>query len=145
MRIIGVMIALSLICGCKHIKPSSSATNSSIEWRLNIDQPLRQAEECLDEAKELGQQQGMNYAISNLSFLLEIKLYLLFERYAASLSPVARIKAIKGQTEWMVAHRKAVSVAYEEYAGGSFSSYSAGLVAVESYRERIAEIESLAE
>jgi hypothetical protein len=46
------------------------------KWQPELDQPIEQLEDIL---AQLEQQQPMNYTISNIGFLYDVKLYIQFE------------------------------------------------------------------
>lgn len=137
-RIIMSMSAVALLLsGCAPSRPADTVLFP--EWRPSLDQPIRQIEEILDE---LWQQQPLNHTISNLSFLYDAKLFILFHDYIALLPAAARVQAVDEQREWLAMRSAQVGEAHAEYEGGTLAPYNAGHAAVAATKERIAEIET---
>lgn len=130
------VVIVGLLTSCK---PSQLEHSSSqLEWRVEIDQPTQQLEETL---AKLEQQQPRNYTISNIAFLYDAKLYILFHEFTGKLSESARADEVKKQRQWL-AHRKAlVDKADAEYEGGTYASYNCGKASIAATKQRIAEIE----
>lgn len=126
-----------LLSGCA----TSQSERSELfpHWTPNVDQPIRQLEETLPK---LEQQQPMNYTISNLSFLYDAKLYILFHDFLESLPESKRASQIAEQSQWLEQRKKQVHEAYMEYEGGTLASYAAGQTSVSATKKRIAEIEA---
>jgi uncharacterized protein YecT (DUF1311 family) len=117
----------------------SKQKSSHVSWNLEIDQPIQQLEEIL---KTTDQQQPANYTISNIAFLYDAKLYILFQKYLETLSSAKQAEAWKDQEQWLKKQKKAIDVAYAGYEGGSYATYSAGEASIKITKLRIAEIES---
>ena len=109
-----------------------------LQWEPNVDQPIRQLEESL---AQIEQQQPMNYTISNIAFLYDAKLYILFYKYMENLNPKNRKEQINQQDEWLKIREEYVNRAYREYEGGTFAPYNAGEAYIKITKERIEEIE----
>ncbi len=110
-------------------------------WQVRLDQAIGQIEKILST---LEQQQPMNYTISNLAILYDLKLELLFEEALASAkSDEVRQAYLSEQRAWHRHRDKKISAAYGEYGGGSLASFNAGQVAIDLARARIEEIEDL--
>jgi uncharacterized protein YecT (DUF1311 family) len=135
-KLITILFVAVLLASCRDRQ--SYHDISTPNWSLEIDQPIRQLEETLET---LEQQQPQNYTIANISFLYEMKLYLIFHEYLDSLPGVERSLAIHEQKDWMELHRKNICDGYTEYEGGTFAGYNAGIVAVDGLKKRIAEIQ----
>ena len=132
-----ILIAV-VLAGCHSPKPTPDI--SSLNWNLDVDQPIRQLEETLET---LEQQQPRNYTIANISFLYEVKLYLVFDAYLDSLPVDKRSQAIQEQEEWMDLHRRKVDEAYAEFDGGTYAGMNAGEVSIDILKERIGVIQNL--
>ena len=130
---VGIVVLLS---GCATSQPDQSSLLP--EWELEIDQPIRQLEEIL---AELEQQQPKNYTVSNVAFLYDAKLYILFHDFIASLSESARASQITEQRKWLTTRKAQIHESYSEYEGGTLASYSAGRASIDATKKRIAEIE----
>lgn len=126
-----------LLAGCKSNDPFPEI--SSLEWNLEIDQPIRQLEEILSD---LEPQQARNYTISNISFLYTVKLSLVFHDYLESIPTDMKPQVVQEQREWMDLHRREVDKAYADYEGGTYAGYNAGLVSVRMLKMRIDEIQN---
>jgi hypothetical protein len=135
-KLVTLALTAIILAGCQSQNPSPDI--SSLDWNLEIDQPIRQLEEIL---ADLEQQQPRNYTIANISFLYKVKLHLVFERYLDSLPADERSMVIKEQRDWMDLHRQGVDKAYADYEGGTFAGYNAGLVSVEMLKGRIGKIQ----
>ncbi len=134
-KIITILFMAVVLAGCQGHPTSHDVSN--LNWSLEIDQPIGQLEEILDT---LEQQQPRNYTIANISFLYELKLYLVFQEYVESLPVAERSGAILEQSEWMELHRQKVDEAYAEYEGGTFAGYNAGVVSIGLLKWRISEL-----
>ena len=110
-----------------------------MKWKPNLDQPIQQLERIL---AELEQQQPMNYTISNVAFLYDAKLRILFDDYLALLPESERVMQIKEQRQWLIARKAKVREGYMEFEGGTLASFSAGQVSIRVTKKRIATIET---
>ncbi len=136
-RTIATFIAVgSLLYGCDTSQPDHSALFP--EWQPNLDQPIQQLEEVM---AKLEQQQPMNYTISNIAFLYDAKLHILFHDFVSSLPESARASEVAVQREWLEQRKAQVHEAYSEYEGGTLASYTGGQTSIETTKERIAVIE----
>lgn len=125
-----------LLSGC--VKSQSERSKLFPHWTPNVDQPIGQLEETL---AKLEQQQPMNYTISNVAFLYDAKLYILFHDFLEYLPESERASQIAEQRRWLEQRKTQVNEAYMEYEGGTFAPYSAGETSVSATMKRIAEIE----
>ncbi len=133
--------AVSLIFFLASCRKQTEAKKTGLkDWNLEIDQPIRQLEKVLSKTR---QQQPRNYTISNIAFLYNVKLYLLFNRYIDKLPQAERERAVKQQQLWLKKRKKLTDSAYSEYQGGTLASYSAGRKSIEVTRKRIADVEKL--
>lgn len=128
--------AVLILSGCTTNGPTIA---EELGWRPNLDQPARQLGEVLATTQ---QQQPMNYTSANLGFVLDAKLYLLFERYVGSLPGGRRQGAFEEQHRWLDERKRATDAAYAEYAGGTYASFNANSAFIECTKRRIAELES---
>lgn len=110
----------------------------ALDWHPELDQPIEQLEEVLAAQQ---QQQPMNYTSANLGFVLDAKLYLLFERYLASIRAKERPVALDEQRRWLDERRRATHEAYMEYEGGTLASLVGNRAFIEATRERVADLE----
>ena len=126
-----------LLAGCSTTDPRRSL--GELGWHPETDQPIRQLQEVL-EATE--QQQPRNYTSSNLGFVYDAKLYILFRQYLDAIDVGARGAALEEQGSWLHRRREAVSIAYSEYQGGTLASYVGNKAFIDLTKLRIAEIEA---
>ncbi len=132
--LLGLVLLLS---SCKTAQQNKSALFP--DWQPNIDQPLGQLEATL---AELEQQQPRNYTISNVSFLYDAKLYILFYDFLARLPETSRASQIAEQQKWLKKRKKLIHAGYAEYEGGTLAAYTAGQASIAATKERITEIEN---
>jgi len=128
----------ALLVGCGREQPKTAGFLP--EWKLEIDQPIGQIEEILEEAE---QQQLINYTSANLGFLYDVKLYILFHQHIASLPVTEQASRISEQRKWLKQRKTQVDKANMEYEGGTFASYAGNNAWMELTKKRIAEIEAM--
>jgi len=134
---IAVLVCSGLLLpGCA--APQSEQTSLFPDWNPNVDQPIQQLEETL---AKLDQQQRKNYTISNLAFLYDAQLYILFHDFIVSLPESARASEIAEQRNWLAQRKAQIHAAYSGREGGTLASYMAGQASIDATKERIAEIE----
>lgn len=122
-------------CTTQPLKSESLIPN----WQPNINQPIEQLEEILSQ---LEQQQPMNYTISNVAFLYDAKLYILFGNFITVLPKSERTYRISEQNKWLKKREELIRLAYAEYEGGTLASYSSGKMSIDFTKKRITEIEN---
>jgi uncharacterized protein YecT (DUF1311 family) len=138
LKIIVLLIGAGvLLSGCC-TKPEATKSIQFPDWQPNIDQPIGQLEEVL---VKLEQQQPMNYTISNVAFLYDAKLYILFHDFIDQLPEAARASEIAEQEKWLGQRKKLIGAGYAEYEGGTLASFTAGQASIDATKKRIAEIE----
>jgi len=108
------------------------------DWKPNIDQPIVQLAETL---AKLEPQQPRNYTISNVAFLYDAKLHILFHGFLTRLPEPARTRELVEQCRWLLVRERRVDAAGAEYEGGTLASYVAGQAYIDTTKKRIAEIE----
>jgi len=138
---VGIPSALALIVAvaCASCASNPPATASKLDWHPQLDQPIRQLEEILAATE---QQQPRNYTSSNLGFVLDAKLYLLFDRYVASVPEADRPEIVNEQRHWLEARNRATDVGYAEYEGGTLASFAGNRAFIDMTKARISDIES---
>jgi uncharacterized protein YecT (DUF1311 family) len=109
-----------------------------LDWHPRLDQPIQQLEEVLAATE---QQQPRNYTSANLGFVLDAKLYLLFDRYIRSVPAADRSPIVEEQRQWLEKRRRATDEAYAEYEGGTFASFAGNRAFIEITKARVSEIE----
>jgi uncharacterized protein YecT (DUF1311 family) len=132
------VLALLIALACASCASQPPAATGKLDWQPQLDQPIRQLEEVLAATE---QQQPRNYTSSNLAFVLDAKLYLLFDRYVASV-PVAEQPAIVDeQRQWLEKRKQATHEAYAEYERGTFASFAGNSAFIDATKARVSEIE----
>jgi uncharacterized protein YecT (DUF1311 family) len=109
-----------------------------LDWHPRLDQPIQQLEEVLAATE---QQQPMNYTGANLAFVLDAKLYLVFERYLNSLPDEARRAVLDEQRRWLRQRKSATDEAYAEYEGGTLASFAGSQAFIKLTKQRITALE----
>jgi uncharacterized protein YecT (DUF1311 family) len=127
-------------CFCISCTRTPDATLATLNWHPTLDQPAQELEENLAAEQ---QQQPMNYTSLNLGFLLDAKLYILFDQYLSSLPPDKRASAIDRQRRWLAQRASATTKAYAEYVGGTLASFAANESFIEITKARIVELQKL--
>ena len=136
--VIAYVLALTMAVGCASQTSPPPATTGKLDWHPKLDQPVRQLEEVLAAAE---QQQPRNYTSANLGFVLDAKLYLLFERYISSVPASDRPAIVDEQRQWLEKRKRATKEAYAEYDGGTFASFAGSRAFIEMTKARVSEIE----
>jgi len=137
-KTIATIFAITLLlAGCTSPQPVQT-TPPFPEWEINLDQPIGQLEKTLST---LEQQQSMNYTISNLAFLYDAKLRILFDDFLVSLPESARTSQIDEQRTWLNQRKVQILQAYSKYGGGTMASYNAAQVSIDITKERIITIQ----
>ncbi len=131
--------------GCENFRNASTSTpvaapvtTAPLNWHPTLDQPIQQLQEVF-AAND--QQQPMNYTSSNIAFVMDAKLYLLFEQYIAALPEGKRAADIEEQRRWLQQRKVATSQVYDEYAGGTLASLVGNQAFIKATESRIATIE----
>ena len=135
---ISYALALIVVVACASCASKPPAPVSKLNWHPQLDQPIRQLEEVLAATE---QQQPRNYTSSNLAFVLDAKLYLLFDRYIASVPVADRPAIFDEQRQWLEKRQQATDEAYAEYEGGTFASFAGNGAFIDGTKARISEIE----
>jgi uncharacterized protein YecT (DUF1311 family) len=129
-------IAAVLVMGCCSSLPPS-ATPRTLDWHPDLDQPIRQLHEVLDATE---QQQPRNYTAANLAFVLDAKLYLLFQQYLQGIPGDRRNPATEEQRTWLSIRAAETDRAYSEYQGGTLASFSGSEAFIKVTQDRITEL-----
>ena len=131
------LLAVCATLGCASCASQRTAS-LRLDWHPRLDQPIQQLEEVLAATE---QQQPRNYTSANLAFLLDAKLYLLFEGYINSLPQEARPALLEEQRRWLEQRKLATDEAYDEYQGGTLASFAGNRAFIEATKERITALE----
>jgi uncharacterized protein YecT (DUF1311 family) len=134
--IITVLGIALLLSACTSLQAEHSV--SLPEWSPDINQPIQQLEETL---ATLEQQQPRNYTISNVAFLYDAKLYILFNEFVGRRPSVMRAGEVAEQRQWLIRRKELIDAAYAVYEGGTLASFNAGQAAIDATKERIVVIE----
>ena len=128
--------AMTLLPTCSRSIPHSISSALS-EWSPEIDQPICQLEELFNQLKA---QQPMNYTASNIAFLYDVKLRLIFQDHLDRLEGATRTRAIEQQRRWLLQREKAVEASYLDYDSGSGAPLAAAQVSMDATKNRIKEL-----
>jgi uncharacterized protein YecT (DUF1311 family) len=121
--------------GCSSPPQNATTSGQPLDWHPNLDQPIRQLREVLSTTV---QQQPKNYTAANLAFVLDAKLYLIFQQYLQGLPVHRRASAVEEQRAWLAKRAAATDQAYSEYEGGTLASYSGSQAFIIATQDRIA-------
>jgi uncharacterized protein YecT (DUF1311 family) len=136
--VIAYVLPLTMAIGCASRTSPPPATAGKLDWHPKLDQPIQQLEEVLAATE---QQQPRNYTSANLGFVLDAKLFLLFERYIASVPASDRPAIVDEQRQWLEKRKRATEEAYAEYEGGTLASFAGSRAFLEMTKARLSEIE----
>ena len=136
--VIAYVLAVTMGVGCASRTSTPPATGRKLDWHPKLDQPIQQLEDVLVATE---QQQPRNYTSANLGFVLDAKLYLLFDRYIDSVPAADRPTMFAEQRQWLEKRKLATAEAYAEYEGGTFASFAGSRVFIDATKARISEIE----
>lgn len=105
------------------------------DWKPFLDQPYDQLEEALQDALA---QQKMNYSSSNMGFVQDAQLYILYLEHVHSLPANEAIAAKLEQQAWLHHRRKFCESAVESH-GGSLAPLEYNMAFIKKTQERIDE------
>ena len=128
---------IAFLVGCKKSYQQQTTASPLSEWKPYLDQPINQIE-ASHEAAEV--QQEMNYTATNLAFIKDAKLYILFHQYLESLPMTERESQIEEQRQWLKMRSQEQDEARSVYGTGSAAPQAGAMKLVEITDKRIAEI-----
>ncbi|QEW05172.1 DUF1311 domain-containing protein [Nitrincola iocasae] len=111
---------------------------TSLDWAPNYSQPIRYLEAQLREQTD---DRAMGQTITNIAYLYDAQLYVLFDEFLDYLPDAARIKEIDEQNRWLDTRQEAVSEAFNRNGGGEVGSYHAADMFIAQTRQRMSLIE----
>ncbi|WP_417582421.1 hypothetical protein [Nitrincola sp.] len=111
---------------------------TSLDWTPNYTQPIRYLEAQLREQTD---NRAMGQTITNIAYLYDAQLYVLFHEFLDYLPDTARIREIDEQNGWLDTRQEAVSEAFNRNGGGDAGSYHAADMFIAQTRQRMSLIE----
>jgi uncharacterized protein YecT (DUF1311 family) len=123
---------------CPSCTPVPPNTPAPLNWHPHLDQPIQQLEDLLASTD---QQQPMNYTSANLAFLLDAKLYLLFDRYLSTADPSRRPALLADQRRWLTRRAHLAADARAQYQGGTLAPLAAHQAFIAATKSRITELQ----
>lgn len=111
---------------------------TSLDWAPNYTQPIRYLEAQLREQTD---DRAMGQTITNIAYLYDAQLYVLFHEFLDYLPDTARIREIDEQNAWLDTRQEAVSEAFTRNGGGEVGSYHAADMFIAQTRQRMSLIE----
>lgn len=134
-----LLFLASLLCGgCGETRSAVVEDAGFLVWEYEIDQPIRQLEEVYQEEWDgLQRQQFLNYTSSNIAFLYEIKVRLLFEEYLSLLPDDEKHAAVALHKVWLAEAEARYNEAYSEYEGGTVAALVGAKESIRLSKERI--------
>lgn len=111
---------------------------TSLDWSPNYTQPIQYMEEQLREQTD---DRKMGRTITNIAYLYDAQLYVLFHEFLDYLPDMARVREIDEQNAWLDTRQEAVSEAFNRNGGGDAGSYHAADMFIAQTRQRTSLIE----
>lgn len=108
-------------------------------WVPRVQQPIDQLESLIET---LEQQQPMNFTASNISFLYDAMLYIVFNRVISRLSGPGREDLVDEQLRWLAERETQVNAVYDQFGQGTLAPLVASEVFQNLTRTRIGELEA---
>ncbi len=111
---------------------------TALDWAPNYTQPIRYLEAQLRDQND---QQVKTQTITQIAFLYDAQLYVIFHELLDYLPDTARVREIDQQNEWLDSRQNAVSEAFTQRGGGDLGAYHAADMFIAQTRQRTALIE----
>jgi uncharacterized protein YecT (DUF1311 family) len=155
-RIGGLLTAMLLLSACSNVQipgfgssaPKATSADTapatepplitSLDWAPNYTQPIRYLEAQLREQTD---DREMGRTITNIAYLYDAHLYVLFHEFLDYLPDMARVREIDEQNTWLDTRQEAVSEAFNRNGGGDVGSYHAADMFIAQTRQRMSLIE----
>ncbi|MFN3882184.1 MAG: hypothetical protein ACK4L8_12225 [Nitrincola lacisaponensis] len=149
------MLLVSLLTACSQVQiPGMGSRNAApepvkpqavepplittLEWSPNYSQPISYLEVSLRAETD---SREMNRIITNIAYLYDAQLYVLFHEFLDYLPDTARVREISDQNDWLDSRQDAVSEAFTRNGGGDVGAYHAADMFIAQTRQRAALIE----
>lgn len=150
-----LLTAMFLVSACSNVQvpgfgrsapepaaPAAQVTEppliTSLDWSPNYTQPIRYLEAQLREQSD---DREMGRTITNIAYLYDAQLYVLFHEFLDYLPDMARVREIDEQNTWLDTRQEAVSEAFTRNGGGDVGSYHAADMFIAQTRQRMSLIE----
>lgn len=111
---------------------------TSLDWSPNYGQPIGYLEALLREQDD---DREMTRTITQIAYLYDAQLYVLFHEFLDYLPDTARVREIDEQNGWLDTRQEAVSEAFTRNGGGDVGSYHAADMFIAQTRQRASMIE----
>lgn len=111
---------------------------TTLDWAPNYNQPIRYLEAILRDQTD---QQAKTQTITQIAYLYDGQLYVLFHELLDYLPDMARVREIEEQNVWLDTRQNAVSEAFTRNGGGDLGAYHAADMFIAQTRQRTALIE----
>jgi len=111
---------------------------TTLDWAPNYTQPIRYLEALLRDQND---QQSKTQTITQIAYLYDAELYVLFHELLDYLPDSARVREIEEQNGWLDTRQNAVSEAFTRNGGGDLGAYHAADMFIAQTRQRTALIE----
>ena len=111
---------------------------TTLDWAPNYTQPIRYLEALLRDQND---QQVKTQTITQLAYLYDAELYVLFHELLDYLPDTARVREIEEQNGWLDKRQEAVSEAFTRNGGGDLGAYHAADMFIAQTRQRTALVE----
>lgn len=155
-RMGGLLTAMLLLSACSNVQipgfgsrapeqaPAETAKVieppliTTLDWSPNYTQPIRYLEAQLREQTD---DRAMGQTITQVAYLYDAQLYVLFHEFLDYLPDMARVREIDEQNDWLDVRQEAVSEAFNRNGGGDLGSYHAADMFIAQTRQRMSLIE----
>lgn len=111
---------------------------TTLDWAPNYTQPIRYLEALLRDQND---QQVKTQTITQIAYLYDAELYVLFHELLDYLPDTARVREIEEQNGWLDTRQEAVSEAFTRNGGGDLGAYHAADMFIAQTRQRTALVE----
>ena len=115
------------------VKTAEPPLITSLDWSPNYTQPIRYLEAQLREQSD---DRVMGQTITNIAYLYDAQLYVLFHEFLDYLPDMARVREVEEQNTWLDTRQEAVSEAFNRNGGGDAGSYHAADMFIVQTRQR---------
>lgn len=117
---------------------------TDLNWEPSLKAPLAQLEAQLTRQQEDGSSQlAINETLSNIAYLYDAELYLLFKDTLDYLPPRAQKHEVDVQNRWLDQRQQVMTQAFLVDQDGEIARYTAGQAFISETRKRIEELEDL--
>ncbi len=126
------------------LPPQALPAATDLNWEPSLEAPLAQLEAQLTRQQEDGSSQlAINETLSNIAYLYDAELYLLFKDTLDYLPPRAQKHEVDVQNRWLDQRQQVMTQAFLVDQDGEIARYTAGQAFIAETRKRIEELEDL--